>query len=212
MSFATTDAHPAARRALHLEFATVALAVGEAGAALASGVLADSVALVAFGADSVIEAISAIVVLAQLRSVIRAGEPDAAAEHRSHRVIAGLFFALAAYVVASATVSLVHGHHPSENALGLATCAASAVLMPGLAFAKRSAAAQLVNGGATSVGRLLSADAAETALCGLLSVSTLLGVGLAAGTGWWWADPVASLVVVLFAIREGVEAWRCEPQ
>jgi divalent metal cation (Fe/Co/Zn/Cd) transporter len=126
-------------------------------------------------------------------------------------VLAILFFALAVYVVASAVFALAHGRHPHENDLGFAVCVLSGVAMPFLALAKHRAGAALLTTGSPAVGRLLSADAAETALCGVLSVSTLVGVGLSAWAGWWWADPLASLVVVYFALREGLEAWRCDP-
>jgi divalent metal cation (Fe/Co/Zn/Cd) transporter len=200
-----------ARRAVALERTTVILSALEAGAALASGIIAGSVALVAFGADSLIEVMSAVVVLGQLRAMVGSGPADADREHRSHRIIAVLFFALAAYVVASASVALATRYHASENTLGFLTCVASLALMPCLALSKRSCSRHLATAGFTAVARLLRADASETALCGLLSLSTLTGVTLTAWVGWWWADPVSSLAVVYFALREGAEAWRCDP-
>jgi divalent metal cation (Fe/Co/Zn/Cd) transporter len=200
-----------ARRAVALERLSVALSGLEAVAALVSGILAGSVALVAFGADSVIEVMSAVVVLGQLRAMVRSSDTDAAREHRSHRIIAVFFFALALYVVVSASVALALRVRPSENALGFVVCFASIALMPSLAWAKRSTSLSLGRDGSVAVARLLRADASETALCALLSLSTLLGVALTAWVGWWWADPVASLAVVYFALREGAEAWRCDP-
>jgi divalent metal cation (Fe/Co/Zn/Cd) transporter len=200
-----------ARRAVTLEYATVALSAGEAVAALLSGIVAASVALVAFGADSVIEMMSAVVVLSQLRSKVLSEELSVERVHRSHRIIAVLFFTLAAYVVVTAALALILRDHPSENGLGLWVCFASLVLMPGLALAKRRTSERLAEGGFPVIARLLKADASETALCGLLSLSTLVGVTLTAWVGWWWADPVSSLVVVYFAAREGREAWRCDP-
>ncbi len=196
---------------MRLEWATIALSLGEATAALVSGILAGSVALVAFGADSVIEVASAAVVLGDLRSLTRGDPASTEREHRSHRILATLFYALAIYVVVIATLALVRATHATENGLGLGVCATSSVLMPGLALAKGRTAAQLTRHGHASVGRLLSSDAAETALCGLLALSTLAGVALTAWAGWWWADPVAGAVVVYFAVREGREAWRCDP-
>jgi divalent metal cation (Fe/Co/Zn/Cd) transporter len=211
MDTIATAADRNAPRAVRLEFATIALSVGEAVAALVSGILAGSVALVAFGADSVIEVLSAVVVLGDLRALVHGDPASAEREHRSHRILAVLFYALAIYVVVIAVVALVRATHATENGLGLSVCAASGVLMPALALAKRRTATRLTLQGQLSVGRLLSSDAAETALCGLLALSTLAGVALTAWAGWWWADPVAGFAVVYFATREGRDAWRCDP-
>ena len=197
-------------RAIKLEYATVALALSEAAAALVSGIFAHSIALVAFGADSLIEVASAILVLFQLRSLLRLGATDNRSERRAHRTVGVLFFTLAAYVVAGATFDLLHRHRAEENLLGFVVCIASGILMPGLALAKRRTSRALSRDGYRALAGLLSSDAAETALCGLLSWSTLAGIGLTAWMGWWWADPVASLTVVYFALREGHEAWTCD--
>lgn len=203
--------HSPTRAALGLEYATIVVAAAEAVMALVSGLLAGSVALVAFGADSVIEMLSAVVVLGQLLSLTLERPRGRFSEHRSHRILAVLFFALALYVVASAAWALGGAHHPHENALGVAVSVASCLAMPLLAVFKRASARHLGAHGLTSLSRLMSSDAAETALCALLAVATLIGVSLA-GLHWWWADPVASLAVVYFALREGREAWWCEPE
>jgi divalent metal cation (Fe/Co/Zn/Cd) transporter len=205
-------AHPSpTRAAVQLEYATIALAAVEALVALVSGLMAGSVALVAFGADSVIEMLSGVVVLGQLLAMVHERPRGRFSEHRSHRFLAVLFFALALYVVASAGWALARTHHPHENALGIIVAVASTVAMPLLAFAKRASARHLGDHGLSSLSRLMGADATETALCALLAVSTLIGVSLAT-IRWWWADPVASLAVVYFALREGREAWVCEPE
>lgn len=197
-------------RAVNLEIATVALSLGEAAAALVSGILAGSLALIAFGSDSVIEIISAGLVLNQLRSILRHGAADRKSERRAHRTVGVLFFSLAVYVVASASIDLFNGNHASENTLGFVVCIVSSLLMPGLAIAKRRASVHLARDGFSAVAGLMASEASETALCGLLSLSTLIGIELTAWVGWWWADPVASLTVVYFAIREGREAWTCD--
>jgi divalent metal cation (Fe/Co/Zn/Cd) transporter len=92
----------------------------------------------------------------------------------------------------------------------LVVTAAAAVVMPALAWAKRRTAKELNAHGHQGPALLLNADAAETLLCATLSVATLIGVGANAVFGWWWADPLAGLVVVYFAIREGREAWEGE--
>jgi divalent metal cation (Fe/Co/Zn/Cd) transporter len=212
----TTATYPAIvnistlRRASNIEYLTIAWAAIEALLALASGIVAGSVALVAFGADSGIEMLSAVVVLIRLRSLVKGEVPDERREHRDHRILAVLFFTLAAYVAISVAIALINRDHPLKSGVGLTICIAASLAMPALALAKRRLSKNLTAGGSTSVGRLLMADAIETELCGWLSVSTLIGVVLGSWVGWWWADPVASLVIVVFAIREGREEWECE--
>jgi divalent metal cation (Fe/Co/Zn/Cd) transporter len=198
------------RRGVRLEYLTIAWSALEASAALVSGLLAGSVALTAFGADSGIEMISAVIVLNRLKSHAELDDVDQLKERRALQSLAVLFFALAAYVVVVASIALIRRDHPSENVLGLVTCLIAVVAMPALAKAKRTTANQLTVQDSCACGRLLMTDAVETALCGWLSVSTVVGVVLGAWIGWWWADPAASLVVVYFAIREGREAWRGE--
>lgn len=196
------------RRASALEYATVLLAALEALGALISGAMAGSVALVAFGADSVIEMLSAMVVLDQLLRLAGVRARRRMSDHGAHRVLAGLFFALALYVIVSALWALGARRHVHENALGVIVSVASGVAMPLLAMLKRASSRGLAQQGRSSLARLMVTDAAETALCAVLAWSTLVGVVLA-GIHWWWADPVASLVVVVFALREGREAWAC---
>jgi divalent metal cation (Fe/Co/Zn/Cd) transporter len=200
----------AARSALRLEYLTLVVAALEALVAIASGLVAGSVALVAFGADSVIELLSGVVVVGQLLTLTRRRTSNPAGEHRSHRILAVLFYLLALYVVVSAATALLGRHHPHENAVGIAVSVVSGIVMPLLAWSKRSNARRLSEHGLALLARLMLADAAETALCSLLALSTLIGVSLA-WLHWWWADPVASLAVVYFALREGREAWECEP-
>jgi divalent metal cation (Fe/Co/Zn/Cd) transporter len=198
------------RRAVRLEYLTIAWSALETVAALVSGILAGSVALTAFGADSGIEIVSAVIVARRLRSHAESGDVDQSKERRALQLLAVLFFALATYVTIVASLALVHRDHPSESVLGLVTCLIAVVAMPALAKSKRATATKLTLHDSCACGQLLMTDAAETALCGWLSVSTVVGVVLGAWVGWWWADPVASLVVVYFAIREGREAWRGE--
>ena len=195
------------RRAVRLEYLTIGWSAIETIAALVSGILAGSVALTAFGADSGVEIVSAIIVLQRLRSHAELGEVDQVKERRALKSLAVLFFSLAAFVVIVASLALARRDHPSESVLGVVTCLIAVAAMPALAISKRTTGKQLTLLDSCACGQLLMTDAAESALCGWLSVSTLVGVVLGAWVGWWWADPVASLVVVYFAIREGREAW-----
>ena len=203
-------AAPAVRRAIGLEYFTLGWNTFEAGVAMVSGVVAASVALTAFGVDSAIELASATVVLVRLRALVAGGEPDEERERRALRVVAVCFFVLAVYVAADAAFTLARAEHPTSSPAGIAVSAAAIVVMTALARAKRRTADRLDAEHHGGVAALVRADGAETALCSVLAVSTLVGLTLNAAVGWWWADPVVSLVVVYFAIREGREAWAGE--
>jgi divalent metal cation (Fe/Co/Zn/Cd) transporter len=115
------------------------------------------------------------------------------------------FFALAAYVTYESVGDLWFRKRPEESLLGILLAAVSLVVMPVLARAKRRVARQLGS-------RALAADAMETLLCSLLSFTLLVGLGLNAAFGWWWADPMAALAMVVFMVREGAEAFRPEAE
>jgi len=208
------DVDPVGRRsagtAVRLEHVTIGWNAIEAAVAVGSGVVAGSVALVAFGLDSAIEVVSATVVLVHLRAVLAGSEPNAAGQMRALRTIAVTFFALAVYVTVDAAVTLLSADRPDVSPVGLVVTGAAVIVMPTLAWAKRRTARALGERGDQGSAVLLNADAAETLLCAVLSLATLIGVGANVILGWWWADPVAGLVVVYFAIREGREAWEGE--
>ncbi len=199
-----------ARTAVRLEYATIGWNLVEAVLAVGSGLAAGSVVLVAFGLDSAIEIVSATVVLLHLRALLRGDEPDEVRERRALRIIAVTFFALAAYVAVDAVITVIRRDQPETSPLGIAVTATALVVMTLLAWAKRRTATHLVDAGHSGPAALLSADAAETALCSLLSGAALAGLVANTTLGWWWADPLAGLVVVYFAIREGREAWEGE--
>jgi divalent metal cation (Fe/Co/Zn/Cd) transporter len=192
------------RRGLRLAQFTVAYNVLEGVVAVTAGLLAGLVSLVGFGIDSGIESAAAVLVGLRLSARLRHGEADVRKERRALRLVAVTFFLLAAYVVVEGIRSLVGGEEPDTSIVGLVLLAASVVVMPLLARAKRQVAMQL--GG----DKLILADAAETKICVLLSISTLAGLGLYAFTGAAWLDPVAGFVIALFAIHEGREAWEGE--
>jgi hypothetical protein len=189
---------------LRLAQFTVAYNVVEGVVAVGAGVLAGLVSLVGFGLDSGIESAAAVLVGLRLAARLRDGEPDEARERRTLRAVAVTFFLLAAYVVVEGGRELLGGAEPGTSGVGIALLTASLLVMPLLARAKRRVALRL--GG----DRLILADAAETRICTLLSVSTLAGLVLYAWTGAAWLDPVAGFVVAAFAIHEGREAWAGE--
>lgn len=198
----TLQADALRHRAIRLEYFTITWNILEAVVALVAGWLAGSIALVGFGLDSIIETISGVALLWRLR---QRGDRESQAESRAVRIVGLTFFALAAYVTYESVGDLWFRKRPEESLLGIVLAAVSLVVMPVLARAKRRVARQLGS-------RALAADAMETLLCSLLSFTLLLGLGLNAVLGWWWADPVAALAMVVFMVREGVEAFRPEAE
>jgi divalent metal cation (Fe/Co/Zn/Cd) transporter len=187
------------RRGLALAGLTIAWNVIEAVVAVSAGLAAGSIALVGFGFDSMIEVLSAWVVVWQFRGELRGGY-DEERERRALRLIGVTFFVLAAYVSFEAVRDLLFvDGEADESTIGIALAAASLVVMPLLAWAKRRTADQLSS-------PTLRADATETLLCSWLSLSLLAGSVLNTAVGWWWADPLAALVIAGLAVHEGLEA------
>jgi divalent metal cation (Fe/Co/Zn/Cd) transporter len=200
---APADVQRLTRRGLRLAQFTVAYNVAEGIVAVTAGMVAGLVSLIGFGVDSGIESMSAVLVGLRLAARLRHGHADETKERRALRVIALTFFALAAYVTIEGVRALLAGDSPNTSVVGLILLAASVVIMPLLAYAKRRVGVALGDG-------LILADAAETKICTLLSISTLAGLGLFALTGAAWLDPVAGFVIAAFAVKEGREAWQGE--
>jgi divalent metal cation (Fe/Co/Zn/Cd) transporter len=174
--------------------ATITYNVVEAIIAISAGTVAGSIALIGFGLDSVIEVSSAAAVAWQFS----ASDPERR-EQVALRVIAGSFFALAAYVTVEALRTLVTGSEPERSTVGIVLVAVSVVVMPFLSWAQRRAGREL---GSTSA----VADSRQTLLCTYLSAGVLVGLVLNAALGWWWADPVVALGLAAVAVREGRNA------
>jgi len=166
--------------------------------ALAAGVAAGSIALIGFGADSLIEALAGFIVL-WLFTGRRLGSPSA--ERTAQRLVAASFYVLAAYVAIESVRTLVNGHHPDTSWVGVALAAFTAATMPLLAVAKRRVGQKLHSSAAVN-------EASQTQLCAYLSIALLVGLLANALIGWWWADPVAALVIAAVAVKEGRESWR----
>lgn len=193
-----TDVKALEKRALVLEYATIAWNVGEAVFTIALGAVAGSLALISFGAVSVVEVFASGVVVWHVRSGDdgnRSGRTGLAL-----RLIAGAFSVLAVALVVAAVGDLTSGRRAGESPLGIAYLAITAVVMFGLAIMKRSTARELGS-------EPLNSEATVTFLDGVLSTSTLAGLALNAYAGWWWADPVAGLLVGLAAANEARETW-----
>ena len=185
-------------RARRLAYATASYNLVEGVIAVLAGAAAGSAALIGFGLDSAVEVSSALVVIWQFRGAI----PESR-ERLALRLIGGSFFALALYVAVQSVRTLLGDAEPDPSPVGIAIAAASLVIMPTLAHWKRRTGRALGSAAVT-------ADAGQTMLCSYLSAVLLVGLVLNATLDWWWADPIAGLVIAGVAVREGIEAWRGE--
>ena len=190
------------RRAVRLEYFTIAWNVLEAVVALLAGIAASSIALVGFGLDSVIETASGLALLWRFK---QRGLEDEAAESRAIQIVGATFFALAAYVGYEAVSDLRLHHRPGFSLPGFVLALLSLIVMPVLGVAKRHIARKLGS-------RALAADGMETLVCAFLSAALLLGLGLNGLLGWWWADPASGLLIAVFMVREGYEAFAGEAE
>lgn len=183
------------RRVIQIQTLTLLWMSVEVAASLGAAWKARSPALLAFGGDSAVELISAVIVRRRFRVQVRQEQ----AESRAARIAGGLLLALAAFVLVASVVTLVGRSEPQQSYLGIAVLIVASVFMPWLAKEKRRLSA--ITGSAA-----LRADAVESALRGYLSLIAL--VGLAVNAIWHvaWADPVAALCLVPFIVREGWEA------
>jgi divalent metal cation (Fe/Co/Zn/Cd) transporter len=184
------------RRALRLEYATIAWNVGEAVFTIALGVVAGSLALIAFGADSVIEVFASSVVVWHVRPGHTVDRPERT--RLALRLVAVAFLALAIVLAVASIRDLLLQRRAGESPLGIAYLAATAVVMFTLAFVKRRTAAQLDSAP-------LRSESSLTFLDGVLSTLTLTGLALNAMLGWWWADPAAAFFVAVAALNEARE-------
>jgi divalent metal cation (Fe/Co/Zn/Cd) transporter len=175
---------------------TITYNVIEAIVAITAGTVASSTALIGFGLDSIVEVLSAAAIAWQFAA------PDPEKRERvALRVIAVSFFGLAAYVSVDAVLALTGIREPDHSPVGIVLAAVSLAIMPFLSLAERRTGKEL--GSASAI-----ADAKQTLICSYLSAAVLIGLVLNLAFGWTWADPVAGLVIVVFAVREGLEAWR----
>jgi divalent metal cation (Fe/Co/Zn/Cd) transporter len=192
-------------RGRRLEYLTVGWNSLEAIASILAGVFAGSIALVGFGLDSVIETSSGAALLWRLS---RTNEQNAEMRERAERIalkIVGVsFLALAAYVAFEAARDIWMREGPEHSIPGIVIAALSLIAMPLLARAKRNVARTLNS-------NALHADSRQTDLCAYLSAILLGGLLLNFLLGWWWADPVAGLIMVPIIVREGIEALKGDP-
>ncbi len=207
MSSGPILAHTARTRDLRagviVEWVTIGWMVIEAAVALSAGVMAGSIALAAFGVDSVLELGSAGMLLWRLQAERDDAGGDLQrierAERAASRVVGWSLVALAVYVTLQSAYDLWTRTTPRASPLGIALAVCAVVVMPVLVRAKRRVA--------TSINSpALKADAMCGVVCAYMAGTLLIGLGLRAAFGWWWADPAAALGLVYFIAREGREA------
>jgi divalent metal cation (Fe/Co/Zn/Cd) transporter len=190
------------RRGRYLEYFTIGYNSLEGLIAVAAGLLAGSIALVGFGFDSLIEVTSGVVLLWRLHADLDE-ERRERVEAISLRIVGACFVLLAIYVSYDSVKSLIRREAPQESIVGIVLAAASLIVMPLLVRAKRRVARGIKSAA-------LMADSKQTELCTYLSAILLAGLLLNALFGWWWADPVAALVMVPIIVKEGIEGLRGE--
>jgi divalent metal cation (Fe/Co/Zn/Cd) transporter len=188
------------RRAKLLAWGGNAWHVVEFAIAVGAGIAAGSIALIGFGADSLIEASSGLVVV-WLFTGRRLGSQQA--ERRAQQLVAASYALLVTYIVVEVGRTLIVGHHPSTSWVGIGLAAFTAPSMPLLARAKRRVGRQLGSSATVS-------EAEQNQICAYLSIALLVGLLANALLGWWWADPAAALVIAGVAGREGWKSWQGE--
>jgi divalent metal cation (Fe/Co/Zn/Cd) transporter len=183
------------QRGLRLEYLTLAWNVVGVVVLAVVAVRARSIALAGFGLDSLIEIFASVVVIWELT-----GAPHER-ERRALRLIGGAFFVLAVYILVQTAVTLLSGSHPQSSVGGIAWLSVTVVAMLLLAWGKRATGRALGN-------PVLTKEASVTVVDGLLAAAVLVGLLLNAAFGWWWADPLAGLVIVYYGLKEGRAAWQ----
>jgi divalent metal cation (Fe/Co/Zn/Cd) transporter len=172
----------------------------EAAIAVGAGLVAGSIALVGFGADSLIESVAGVVLLGRFTASRTASEE---AERRAQKLIALSFYTIAAYVGFEALRTLIAAEQPEASWVGIGLAAFTLVTMPPLALAKGRIGEKLGSSATKSEGQ-------QNMLCAYLSAALLVGLGANALFGLWWADPITALLIAGVAVKEGRESWRGE--
>jgi divalent metal cation (Fe/Co/Zn/Cd) transporter len=185
------------KRGLRLEYATLGWNVAGVGIVVAAAIAARSVALAGFGLDSLIEIFASVIVVWQLKSINKERERQAL------RLIGWAFYALSVYILIQAAYVFVRQAHPHPSLPGILWLAATLIAMLLLASGKRATGTQLGN-------TVLMTEAHVTLIDAYLAAAVLIGLVLNALLGWWWADPLAGLVIVYYGIKEGLAAWHGE--
>ena len=190
------------KKGLRLEYFTVGYNILEAIVSIVFGSIASSIALIGFGLDSIVESLSGLVLIWRLRQHGKLSEEaEARIERRAARFVAITFFTLGSYVLFESIRELVFVEIPETSLPGMVIATASLIIMPILTWQKYKTAKQISS-------RALVADSKETLACAFLSLALLLGLGANYLFGFWQADPIVGLIIVVFLFREGWEGWK----
>ena len=190
------------RKGLFLEYFTVGYNIIEAFVSIVFGSIANSIALIGFGLDSVVESLSGLVLIWRLRQHGKIPEAEEERiEKKATRIVALTFFVLGSYVLFQSLKKLIGKEISDPSPPGIIIAIVSMIIMPFLTWQKYRTGKQIQS-------RALIADSKETLACAFLSVALLLGLGSNYLFGFWQADPIAGLIIVIFLFREGLEGWK----
>ncbi len=190
------------KKGLRLEYFTVGYNIIEAAVSIVFGHIANSIALVGFGLDSIVESLSGVILIWRLRQHGKISKDrEERVERKATRLVAFTFFLLGLYVLFQALKKLFGKDIPSASLPGIIIAMVSLVVMPLLMWQKYSTGKKIKS-------RALIADSKETLACAFLSLALLLGLGSNYLFGFWQADPIVGLIIVLYLFREGLESWK----
>ncbi len=190
------------RKGLRLEYFTVGYNIIEAIVSIVFGSIANSIALVGFGLDSIVESLSGAVLIWRLRQHGKISKSEEEKiEKKAMRLVALTFFVLGLYVLFQSIKKLIVKEIPDPSLPGIIIAIVSIIVMPVLTWQKYRTGEQISS-------RALIADAKETLACAFLSVALLFGLGSNYFFGLWQADPIVGLIIVFFLFREGLESWK----
>jgi divalent metal cation (Fe/Co/Zn/Cd) transporter len=188
------------RRGRRLEVFTIVYNSLEGLISITAGLIAGSVSLIGFGIDSIIEVTSGAALLWRLKHEFNPEQREAA-EKTALRIVGFCFIALALYILYDSGSVLIRHKAPERSIPGIVLAAVSVIVMPILARSKRQVAAGIDSDA-------MRADSRQTDLCSYLSAILLGGLLLNALFGWWWADPIAAMIMVPIIANEGVAALK----
>jgi divalent metal cation (Fe/Co/Zn/Cd) transporter len=200
MAIASPTRHDPVRRGRQLEYFTIAYNSAEGLVSIVAGIVAGSVSLIGFGLDSLIEVTSGAALLWRLHNDLNPSRREQV-ERITLKIVGWCFVALAASIVYESGSTLIRHESPERSIPGIIVAAVSALVMPLLARAKRRVAVGIGSGA-------MNADSRQADFCTYLSAILLGGLVLNALLGWWWADPVAGLVMVPIIGKEGMDGIR----